>query len=214
MSGRSAPAAAPLTVVVAALTTVLVLLGGSSAQAHNGLRSTAPADGEQVATPPTAVTLEFDQPALAVGTAVVVTAADGRVVSEGDPALVDATVTQAVSGVSAGAYEVAWRVTSADGHPISGTFSFSVAAGTPSAASPSASATGATAAGGTGTPTATEPPEADEGDTAAAASSSPDESGGSGVGVLLVAGAVLVVLVGGGVVALRRRSPQGPSGQD
>ena len=213
MRRRTVPAAASLVaaVVAAVLAAAVVLLGASSAQAHNGLRSTTPSDGEQVASPPTEVTLTFDQPAIAVGTAVLVTAADGTVVSEGDPALVDATVTQAVSGLSAGGYEAVWRVTSADGHPISGTFSFSVAAGAPSAtsASPSASATG-----DTGTPTATESPQADDGGTAPAPSTSADESAGPGVGVLLAAAAVIAALVGGGVMALRRRSPHGPPGQD
>ena len=47
----------------------------------------------------------------------------------GEPRLVDNTVTQALQpGSPAGRYVVEWRVTSADGHPISGTFSFTAAA--------------------------------------------------------------------------------------
>jgi hypothetical protein len=37
---------------------------------------------------------------------------------------VDNEVRQSLAGGPAGAYTVVWRVTSADGHPVSGTFAF------------------------------------------------------------------------------------------
>ena len=59
-----------------------------------------------------------------MGTQILVTGPSGQV-QTGPPRLVDDTVTQDVQGgAPAGPYTVAWRVTSADGHPVSGTFSF------------------------------------------------------------------------------------------
>lgn len=73
---------------------------------------------------PSEIVLTFDQPAVAMGTRVVVTGPSGPV-QTGTARLVDDTVTRAVAGgAPAGAYTVAWRVTSADGHPVSGTFTF------------------------------------------------------------------------------------------
>jgi methionine-rich copper-binding protein CopC len=116
--------------------TVAGWLGAAAAPAwaHNVLLSTQPAAGSTVATVPDAVVLTFDRPALALGTAVEILGPAGDVAS-GPPALVDTTVREAVrAGAPAGAYTVRWRVTSADGHPVSGSFAFTALAGGGSAA--------------------------------------------------------------------------------
>ncbi len=106
----------------------LVLVGGTGAQAHDTLLSTDPPSGATVPHAPEAITLTFSAPALAIGTKVVVTTPDGRDAADGEPELADATVRQAVAGyLPAGEYTVAWRATSADGHPIEGTFTFTAA---------------------------------------------------------------------------------------
>jgi len=116
--------AAALAVALLAAGGVLVA-GAASAQAHDVLRSTDPADGSTVAVAPDHVTLTFDQPAQKLGTEIVVTAADGTRVSVGQPSLTDTDVTQLLADTRpAGRYTVEWRVTSADGHPVSGTFTF------------------------------------------------------------------------------------------
>lgn len=126
------------------LVAVLALLGAlvvvpQAAYAHDVLRSTDPADGSTVEVVPDQVVLTFDQPALAPGTAVVVRAEDGRDVAVGAPVLVDTTVRQQVGGtLPAGHYTVLWRVTSADGHPIDGTFTFTARSARTSTAAPSA----------------------------------------------------------------------------
>jgi methionine-rich copper-binding protein CopC len=103
----------------------LVVVPATAAAAHNVLISTDPADGSTVATAPDAVVMTFDQPALALGTELVVTAPGGGNVADGPPQLVDNTVRQPVAGtLPAGTYTVQWRVTSADGHPVSGSFRF------------------------------------------------------------------------------------------
>lgn len=104
-----------------------------SAAAHDVLIKTIPADGATVGKVPASVGLVFDQPAQQVGTKIVIAGPDGPV-QQGQPALVNDQVRQRViPGSPAGHYTVTWRVTSADGHPVSGTFSFTArqaAAGT------------------------------------------------------------------------------------
>lgn len=107
-----------------AVAVLVVLSSAAPAAAHDVLRSTSPADGQELPTAPSAVVLSFDQPAVAMGTQIQVTGPTG-VVSSGEPRLVDTTVTQVLQpGAPAGAYTVNWRVTSADGHPITGTLKF------------------------------------------------------------------------------------------
>lgn len=171
---------------------VLVTLGGwlavaTPAAAHNVLRSTSPAASAVVDKVPSEVVLTFDEPALAMGTALVVTGPDGPV-QEGSARLIDNTVHQPVQpGAPAGAYTVEWRVTSADGHPISGSFTFT------------ARSAGAASAAVSAAPSAVP-------------SASADTSSGTGSGVPgWLWGVVVVLLALAGVtsVALLRRR-QGP----
>lgn len=139
-SGRSVRAGAGAAVLLrgaglSGLVLVGLLVGGvvaaTAAQAHNVLRGTDPADGSTVAVAPDHVTLTFDEPALALGTEIEVRAPGGTLVSAGAPQLVDTTVTENLAGaLPAGVYAVTWRVTSADGHPITGNFSFTATGAT------------------------------------------------------------------------------------
>jgi len=118
--------------VLAALVVVGALgapaVTATPASAHDVLISTAPAANATVATVPAEVTLTFDEPAVAVGATIRVSGPAGDVQS-GTPRLVDRSVTQDVAaGSPAGTYRVAWRVTSADGHPVTGEFSFTATA--------------------------------------------------------------------------------------
>lgn len=126
-----------------ALITSLMLLGAAPAWAHDGLSSTEPADGASVSAPE-AVTLGFTGEIAEVGAAVEVTGAGGPV-TDGAPQVQGTSVVQPLQDdLDPGAYEVAWRVTSQDGHPISGTFGFEVegdsAEPAPAPASPSTAA--------------------------------------------------------------------------
>jgi copper resistance protein C len=174
----------------------------NAASAHNILLSTDPADGSQVAALPPNITLTFNEPALAIGSVMKVVGPAGDMAA-GPPVLVDRTVKEAVrQGAPAGAYTVLWRVTSLDGHPISGSFKFVAAAGN-GVAPAGSSVTGATGA----------------------AAAQPSSGTGSGsarplVLVLIVAG---LLVVGAGVfLALRRPGPSlapdevpvGPAGDE
>ena len=123
------------TLGAAVLAVAGLVIGASPAWAHNVLKSSNPTDGERIARTPSSVVLTFDEPAIALGTKLVVTGPEGPA-QIGTPRLVDKTVTQDLQpGAPAGAYTVDWRVTSADGHPISGSFTFTAkAAGVPSTA--------------------------------------------------------------------------------
>ena len=188
-----------LTAVLAA-TVVTLIATAVPASAHDVLRSTNPADGAVVDRLPDLVVLTFDEPALAIGTEVVVTGPAGPV-SDGQPQLVDAEVRQPVRAGPAGRYTVLWRVTSADGHPVSGTFAFTTQQG--SAASP-------TATPGTTTAPSTSPSSASTtapmSVPATSPSATPQTAGLPGPAVVAVLAGVIALLALGWWVFRRRRA--------
>ena len=110
--------------------------GVGPAQAHDVLASTTPAAGATVRVLPDQVVLHFEEPAQALGTAVVVRGPAGDA-TDGRAELIDSDVVQPVrSGSPAGAYTVDWRVVSADGHVVQGTFAFTAGAASTGTASP------------------------------------------------------------------------------
>ena len=161
---------------------VTLAMAAAPAAAHNALVSTAPSDGATLAHTPSKVVLTFDQPALALGTAIVVTSASGQQVQAGAPSLVDNVVTQPLQpGAPAGEYTVVWRVTSVDGHPISGRLTFDASAGS----------TETGPGGSTAAPSPVEPTPAQEA----------TGSGGALLWVVLLGGLAVVAVV---LVLLRR----------
>lgn len=113
----------------AALLLALLLASlATPAHAHSVLLGTDPEDEEQLAAAPDAVSLTFNEDITELGTEVVVTTDAGETVSEGDIQVNGPVITQALTDVRpAGAYTVTWRAVSADGHPISGEFTFTAA---------------------------------------------------------------------------------------
>ena len=122
-------------VVTAAAAVGLVLVPVGSATAHDVLVGTTPADGGTVDTAPASVSLELSEAPQSLGTEVVVTGPDRSAASVGAPELAGSTVTQQLAaGLPAGTYTVDWRVTSADGHPLTGSFAFDVTRDAPAPA--------------------------------------------------------------------------------
>lgn len=125
--------------VTASLVAMALMLLAVPSQAHSQEVASDPADKSKVAIVPPAVTITFNENVLGLGTKVLVTGPDGDV-TEGAPTVTNNIVRQAISPDSpAGSYRVQWRATSADGHPVSGEFTFSAtaAAGTrPASPSP------------------------------------------------------------------------------
>jgi len=98
-----------------------------SASAHNVLIASNPPEGATLATVPTSVTFTFDQPVQNFDPVVSLIGPDGRQYATGAPAISGNTVTGAVAAGPAGAYTAAYRVVSADGHPVTGEVHFSLA---------------------------------------------------------------------------------------
>jgi hypothetical protein len=116
-------------IVLLLLTLGFVVALPGVARAHDVLERTTPAEGTTVDRLPGAVTLTFAEEPLPLGLQVVVTGPSGNVAS-GPPAIEGRDVVQALSATApAGDYTVTYRVTSADGHPVSGSFSFHAAVG-------------------------------------------------------------------------------------
>ncbi|MEU5321916.1 copper resistance protein CopC [Streptomyces sp. NPDC021056] len=121
------------------LGTVLVLLlfgGAGPASAHAALRSADPEDGTVLKSAPAYITLTFTESVGLLDDSFRVLSPKNERVRTGEaehvPGSSDtARVSLPASGLGEGTFTVAWRVVSADSHPVSGAFTFSV--GKPSA---------------------------------------------------------------------------------
>lgn len=167
------------TALVGLLTGLAIVAVASPAFAHDELIGTDPAEGAVVETLPGSLTLTFSGVLLTGdgATEIAVTDSTGTDLTSAPPVVDGVRVTQQLSGAPEGTVQVAWRVVSSDGHPISGQYSFSVGES------------------GSQTPPSTEP------------SPAPGDSGADlaplwiAVGVVVVAGAVI------GLLLARRRPP-------
>jgi methionine-rich copper-binding protein CopC len=189
------------------LAALSVALAGP-ASAHDELVSSSPASGATVAAP-TALTLTYSEALVSTGYRVVVRGPGGEV--GGDVGLAGTRLVDRFAGpLSAGAYDVLWRVVSADGHPISGRLSFTVRR----AATPSPSAT-ATSSGPPATSSSTSSaaagPPTSTSSTSSAASAPSAPSSGGGRNRLLTVGLIAAVLAAGAALlgARRRGGPPG-----
>ncbi|WP_406393601.1 copper resistance CopC/CopD family protein [Streptomyces sp. NBC_00887] len=110
----------------------LALAGASPASAHAALTGSNPQDGSVVATAPKEVTLTFsEQIAMGEGSIRVLDPSGKRVDTGSPRELRNGTVQYGINlhgGLPDGTYTVAWQAVSADSHPVSGAFTFSVGA--------------------------------------------------------------------------------------
>ncbi len=183
------------------------LLTATAASAHTELVGSTPADGAQIDAA-TEVTLTFSEAVGPEFSDVVVTGADGSTWQAGAAQVDGATVTQPLSpDIPGGVYDVAWRVVSDDGHPVTGTLSVTVAAAAPTAAStgaPSTAASSTTVAAATPTP-----PASSSSVNAAPAAASSDEGGTNWLPIAAVLLVVMIALGAGAFVLSRRRAAGG-----
>ena len=129
------------------------LIGAGPAAAHADLERISPPDGTTVSTPPSVVVLTFSEGVSSTFAVVQVRGPRGESVSQGRPQVQGAVVTQPLAAsLAAGRYTVAYRVVSSDGHPVSDTTSFSIAAGTGSSTTPSTLPTSAPTTAATSVP--------------------------------------------------------------
>ncbi|MFF1337966.1 copper resistance CopC/CopD family protein [Streptomyces sp. NPDC058290] len=134
---RAAALLPRLALVLAALLTALFTAAGP-ATAHAALTASDPKDGAVVATAPAQVTLSFSEQVAMGDDSIRVMDPQGRRVDTGElrDMCSGSTIrygTALHSGLPDGTYTVAWQAVSADSHPVSGAFTFSI--GAPSATS-------------------------------------------------------------------------------
>ncbi|MEU3843936.1 copper resistance protein CopC [Streptomyces sp. NPDC028635] len=134
------------------LLTLCLFGGAGAASAHAALRDTAPGDGSVLKTAPEQLTLTFTESvALLDGSFRVFDPRNHRL-RTGEarhvPGHADTVRVDLPGGLGRGTYTVAWRVVSADSHPVSGAFTFSVGAPTPAPAPLDTGATEDPATGG------------------------------------------------------------------
>lgn len=116
--------------ILLALTAALALSGATiavagPAGAHSTVVSTDPADGAQLSTGPARVSITFNENLQPDFPSLTVVGPDGNLWSKSDAAVDGPTVSVEVGELGpAGTYTMAYRVTSADGHPVSGTRTF------------------------------------------------------------------------------------------
>lgn len=106
------------------------------AGAHDVLEGAEPSAGETLTKAPDELVLTYSDAVQQVGNRVSVTDSAGEVVAEGEPTADGPVVTfDLPEDLADGSYTTTWRVVSSDGHPISGTTDFTVAAGSDDAGS-------------------------------------------------------------------------------
>lgn len=127
-------AAAALLAALVTMVAALLLGGAAPASAHAALTGSDPQDGAVVATAPKEVTLTFsEQVAMSDGSIRVLDPGGKRADTGAAPRDLQngSTVKYGVtlhSGLPDGTYTVAWQAVSADSHPVSGAFTFSIGA--------------------------------------------------------------------------------------
>lgn len=183
---------------------VTSVISAAPASAHAVLVKITPAANAKLTKAPTQVVVEFNEPVGSTFATVVVTNAAGTNISSGKPTVLGGEVTQALSpNLASGAYRIAFRVTSDDGHPVTGVSTFTLTL----ASSGSQTTTPTTTAG---TPSQPAPPSQTTPSQAASATpsatgSTPDQEGWLTRFFAPIAGAVGLLVIGAGVLLWERQ---------
>lgn len=176
------------------------------ASAHNVLTSSDPTDGSTLQTAPSTVRLTFDQPVQNFEPVVTVIGPDGQRYESGSPEVDSTVVTAGVNALPvAGAYTIAYRIVSADGHPVQGEIKFELADGAVAQSAPVGSSAGVQLSAAT--PAASSATTAPASTSTAAVAPAASSSGLSGW--VWAAIAVAAILVAAAIVVIVRRPQQG-----
>ncbi|QBJ96642.1 copper resistance protein CopC [Rhodococcus sp. ABRD24] len=166
-------------IVVGFVAMLATMAGIGTAAAHSAVTASTPENASQIATAPPQASITFNEALQEKFASLTVVGPDGNLWSKGDPTVQGNTVSVPLDGLGpVGEYTIAFRVTSADGHPVSGTRVFTLTQE------------------GTGTPG----PKAN----GQSASSSDDTSSGQNWLIWVFVGAGVVVFGGGLWLALRK----------
>ncbi|NYE19367.1 copper resistance CopC family protein [Microbacterium immunditiarum] len=185
----------------AAVALAAVLASAAPAAAHDALAASDPAPDERLDAAPESVSLTFTGSVLTMGAAVVVADESGRDWVAGEPEVVEGTVSVPLEpGMPEAAYEVRWRVVSADGHAISGLIPFTIGDAEPFSRTADAAQAEADAAVGPPSQNARNAPEQQS------QSAAEDQGGALRVVLVGIGGAVAAIAVYALVTLLRRRT--------
>ena len=126
MSRMARQLAATLAILVGVLA-----LGTGIASAHATVESSSPADGQSLPTSPSEISITFSEPVSTASGGLSILNADGNHVDAGKSQITNGRtlVTEIPQSLSDGTYVATYRVLSADGHPVSGSFLFGVGSG-------------------------------------------------------------------------------------
>jgi len=125
---------------------VVIVAATGPASAHNVLTGSSPSDGARLRTAPAQVTLTFNQPVRHGYDTIAVTGPGGGRYDAGRTTVADRTVRVRMRPPGpAGAYEIGYRILSADGHPVTGRLRFTLTTAGPGKPAP---ALGTTTRGG------------------------------------------------------------------
>jgi methionine-rich copper-binding protein CopC len=210
---------------------VLLALGAAvPASAHDALESATPAADSKVTETLSGVALGFSEDLLALagdtnGFAIQVTDSDDRHYESGCVSVNGPSASTEVASGPAGTYEVVWQVVSSDGHPTSGSYTFTYAPSQPgkqSALSTAPQCGDAWAGTATAEPSASEstsPTETAESPTPDASSDTPAASDGSDADAasstvplwaFVLGGIAVLGLIAAVIVLTQRRSRRLP----
>lgn len=122
------------------LSAAMTICGAPTAQAHTVLLSSDPAADSTVLSAPQRVSATFNEDLQSAFAAMTVVGPDGNLWSAGDPEVRGAIVGIGMRPAGpAGRYTVNYRVTSGDGHVVTGSWSFTLAAAGTGAPGPAVS---------------------------------------------------------------------------
>ncbi|CAN5561261.1 CopD family protein [soil metagenome] len=119
--------------VLCATLTAAVLLGApTTVSAHAALQSSIPASNSVIEASPAAIVLDFDDQIELAVASIELFDRNGDTVAIDAPRRGDdeTILTASVPPLADGLYAVIWRVTSSDGHPVDGSFSFQIGTAT------------------------------------------------------------------------------------
>ena len=177
--------------VGAALAVLAFVVAAVPAVAHTSLVGMTPGNGATVTTAPVQVVLMFDEAVEQLGDGVVVTAPSGANVGSGAPVVDGALVTQQLVALTEpGRYTVAYRVVSDDGHPVTGSLGFTLAA------------TGVSTTGGPSTAASSPAPQPQ----ASASLAADRDADASPIGPMIVGALILLALAAGASLVVWRRN--------
>src|SRR5690606_23714159 len=113
--------------VTALLAVGMALTSGGLAAAHSGAVGSVPEDGARIDTGPERVVVTFNEELQPGFPSLTLVGPDGNLWSDGEPTVDGRSVSVAARELGpAGEYTIAFRVTSADGHVVSGTRTFTL----------------------------------------------------------------------------------------